>query len=66
MIILSMNTSRRMMMTDDMLERMDEEYWLDTDEEWRELVCNDNILSASEYHEYLDAWWAYSYEEDEQ
>ena len=53
-------------MTDDMLERMDEEYWLDTDEEWRELVCNDNILSASEYHEYLDAWWAYSYEEDEQ
>ena len=50
-------------MTDDMLDRLDDEYWMDTDDEWRGLVCTDNILTASEYRDYLDAWWAYSDEE---
>lgn len=52
-------------MTDDVLDILDDEYWMDTDEEWRSLVCKDDILTAAEYREYLDAWWAYEDEEDE-
>lgn len=51
-------------MTDDLIERLEEEYWTDVDEDWRSLVCTDDRLTEHEYQEYLDAWWAYADEEE--
>lgn len=47
---------------DDILDRLDEEYWADVDEDWRSIVCTDDVLSEVEYRAYLEAWW--DYEED--
>lgn len=51
-------------MSEDVLEIIDDEYWSDVDDDWRSLVCTDDMLTEAEYREYLDAWWAYEEEED--
>lgn len=51
-------------MLDEMLDNLEDEYWNRVDEDWRDLVCTDDMLTEAEYREYLDAWWAYSDEDD--
>lgn len=47
------------------LSIVEDEYWHDLDDDWRGLVCTDNMVFEAEYREFLDAWWSYEYEEEE-
>jgi hypothetical protein len=51
------------MMTEDILEALDAEYWDDMDEAWRSSVCTDD-LEPSVFVEFLDAWWVYNQEDN--
>jgi hypothetical protein len=45
---------------DAILDRVQAEYLADVDDEWRALVCTDDVLFESEYREFVDAWWDYA------
>jgi hypothetical protein len=45
---------------DAMLDLVQAEYLADVDDEWRALVCTDDVLLESEYREFVDAWWDYA------